>query len=62
MPYHALWGNQAFFSEKDYNPALAPTVNPTTGFITGGDPLNGVVIPGSGFPSSAQGHVPDSYS
>jgi Carboxypeptidase regulatory-like domain len=60
MPYHALWGNQAFFSEKDYNPALAPTVNPTTGFITGGDPLNGVVIPGSGFPSSAQGHVPDS--
>jgi len=59
MPYHALWGNQAFFSEKDYNPALAPTVNPTTGFITGGDSLNGVVIPGSGFPSSAQGHVPD---
>jgi hypothetical protein len=35
-------------------------VNPSTGFITGGDPLNGVVIPGSGFPSSAQGHVPDS--
>jgi hypothetical protein len=60
MPYHALWGNQAFFSEKDYNPAIAPAVNPTTGFITGGDPLNGVVIPGSGFPSSAQGHVPDS--
>jgi hypothetical protein len=58
-PYHALWGNQAFFSEKDYNPALAPTVNPSTGFITGGDPLNGVVIPGTGFPSSAQGHVPD---
>lgn len=59
MPYHALWGNQAFFSEKDYNPTLAPTVNPTNGFITGGDPLNGVVIPGSGFPSSAKGHVPD---
>jgi hypothetical protein len=59
MPYHALWGNQAFFSEKDYNPALAPTVNPSTGFLTGGDPLNGVVIPGSGFPSAAKGHVPD---
>jgi hypothetical protein len=40
-------------------PALAPSVNTTTGFVTGGDPLNGVVIPGSGFPSSAQGHVPD---
>ena len=60
MPYHSLWGNQAFFSPKDYNPALAPTVNPTTGFLTGGDPLNGVVIPGSGFPSEAKGHVPDS--
>jgi hypothetical protein len=60
MPYHALWGNQAFFSEKDYNPALAPSVDPHTGFITGGDPLNGVVIPGSGFPSAAKGHVPDS--
>jgi hypothetical protein len=35
-------------------------VNPTTGFLTGGDPYNGVVIPGSGFPSKAQGHVPDS--
>jgi hypothetical protein len=60
MPYHALWGNQAFFSEKDYNPALAPVVNPITGFLTGGDAYNGVVIPGSGFPSSAKGHVPDS--
>ena len=60
MPYHALWGNQAFFSEKDYDPKLAPTVDPVTGFISGGDPLNGVVIPGSGFPSAAKGHVPDS--
>jgi len=58
--YHALWGNQAFFNPTVWNPSLAPTVNPSTGFITGGDPYNGVVIPGSGFPSSAAGHVPDS--
>jgi hypothetical protein len=57
--YHALWGNQAFFNPTVYNPSLAPTVNPQTGFITGGDQYNGVVIPGSGFPSSAKGHVPD---
>jgi hypothetical protein len=57
--YHALWGNQAFFNPSVYNPAQAPIVNPTTGFLTGGDPYNGVVIPGSGFPSSAKGHVPD---
>lgn len=57
--YHALWGNQSFFNPSVYNPALAPVVSPTTGYLTGGDPYNGVVIPGSGFPSSAKGHVPD---
>jgi hypothetical protein len=60
MPYHSLWGNQAFFSPRNYDPTLAPVVNPVTGFLTGGDPYNGVVIPGSGFPSAAKGHVPDS--
>lgn len=58
-PYHSLWGNQSFFSPKDYSTSLAPVVSPTTGFLTGGDPYNGVVIPGSGFPDAAKGHVPD---
>ena len=48
-PYHSLWGNESFFSPKDYSTSLAPTVSPTTGFLTGGDAYNGVVIPGSGF-------------
>ena len=59
MPYHSLWGNEAFFNPTNYDPALAPAVDPITGFLTGGDPYNGVVIPGSGFPSEAKGHVPD---
>ena len=58
--YHSLWGNQSFFSPRDYSNSLAPIVSPTTGFLTGGDPYNGVVIPGSSFPSAAKGHVPDS--
>lgn len=58
-PYYAIWGNQSFFNPSYYNPANAPTVDPTTGFITGGVPLNGVVIPGTHFPSAAKGHVPD---
>jgi hypothetical protein len=58
-PYHSLWGNESFFSPKDYSTTLAPAVSPTTGFLTGGDAYNGVVIPGSGFPSAAKGHVPD---
>jgi hypothetical protein len=57
-PYYAVWGNQSFFNPTYYNPAAAPTIDPNTGFTTGGTPLNGVVIPGSGFPSVAKGHVP----
>ena len=58
-PYRALWGNQSMFSQKDYNPALAATVDPRTDVVTGTDQqrFNGVVIPGSGFPSKANGHV-----
>ncbi|MBT9332562.1 TonB-dependent receptor [Paracidobacterium acidisoli] len=60
QPYYAPWGNQSVFSQSSWDPALAPNVDPNTGALSGGDPLNGVVIPGSHFPSAAKGHVPDS--
>lgn len=58
-PYYAKWGNQSVFSQKDYNTASQATVNPIDGTVTGTPQqlFNGVVIPGSGFPSIAQGHV-----
>jgi hypothetical protein len=58
-PYFAKWGNQSVFSPKDYSAANAATVNPATGFVTGTPQqiYNGVVIPGSGFPDIAKGHV-----
>lgn len=58
-PFWAKWGNQSVFSAKDYNSSNAATVNPITGIVTGTQQqlYNGVVIPGSGFPSIAQGHV-----
>ncbi|SEB86729.1 TonB-dependent receptor [Terriglobus roseus] len=58
-PYYAKWGNQSVFSQTDYNAGNAASVNRLTGVVTGTDQqrLNGVVIPGSGFPSSANGHV-----
>jgi hypothetical protein len=58
-PFYAKWGNQSDFSAKDYSAANAATVNPLTGIVTGTPQqiYNGVVIPGSGFPSIAQGHV-----
>jgi hypothetical protein len=56
-PYYAKWGNQSVFNPGSYVAANAVTVNPANGIVTGGDRFNGVVIPGSSFPSSAQGHV-----
>jgi len=71
-PYHALWGNMIVFDPSFYDQAKAVTIDPTTGFIvgaidpatglvtgTGADTLNGMVIPGSGFPSSAIKHFPE---
>lgn len=60
MPYYSLWRNMSVFDPTYYNPANAVKVNPKTGNpIAGtGDPYNGLVIPGSGFPDSAKGRVP----
>lgn len=59
QPYYARWGNLSVFSPATYNPSTAPTVNPTTGFVSGDNLYDGIVIPGTHFPDSAKGHVPD---
>jgi hypothetical protein len=58
VPYHALWGNQVFFDPALYNPAQAPQINPTTGNVVvgTGNQYDGMVIPGSSWPSDACGH------
>jgi hypothetical protein len=58
LPYYAVWGNMSVFDPRAYDSATAPAVDPATGFVSGGNPYDGVVIPGSHFPGSAQGHVP----
>lgn len=58
-PYYARWGNLSVFSPSTYDPATAPTVDPKSGFVTGGNLDDGIVIPGNSFPGSAKGHVPD---
>ncbi len=57
QPYYALWRNQSMFNANNYIASQAPVVNRTTGTETGGNIYDGLVIPGSGFPSSANGHV-----
>ena len=71
-PYHALWGNMIVFDPSFYDSNNAVTIDPTTGLIvgtidpktglvvgTGADTLNGMVIPGNGFPSDATKHFPE---
>ncbi len=58
QPYYSLWRNMVVFDPGSYNPAIAVTQNPTTGFITAGNlqsRYNGLVIPGSGWPDAAKG-------
>ncbi len=58
VPYKALWGNQVFFDPALYSAATAPKVNPTTGNVIPGtgNVYDGLVIPGTGWPSDACGH------
>jgi hypothetical protein len=60
VPYSAQWRNMIVFDPKYYDPAKAVSVSPSTGLITvgAGDRYNGMVIPGTGWPSSAVGRVP----
>lgn len=61
QPYYSLWRNMVVFDAKYYNPAIAPTQDRATGFITSGNLqslYNGLVIPGAGWPESAKGRVP----
>jgi Carboxypeptidase regulatory-like domain len=61
QPYYSLWRNMVIFDPASYDPRIAVTQNPTTGFITGGDlrsRYNGLVIPGDGWTAAASGRVP----
>ncbi len=58
VPYKALWGNQVFFDPTLYSSSQAVAVDSKTGNVTigSGNQYNGMVIPGSGWPSNALGH------
>ncbi len=64
VPYSALWRNMAAFDTKYYDPSKAVTVvgtgpNAGTVVLNSGDRYNGLVIPGTGFPSYATGRFPE---
>ena len=57
-PWHSKWGNLAEFLPQFYTTQNAPVVNPKTGYITGGNPYDGIAFPGNGVPSAEGGRVP----
>lgn len=61
QPYYSLWRNMVVFDPRFYDPSIAVTQDPTSGYILTGDlrsQYNGLIIPGSGWPESARGRVP----
>lgn len=57
QPWYALWNDISNFDAQFYTPAGRAIVDPVGGFIVSGDPYNGIVLPGKGFPASATGRV-----
>src|SRR5262249_43341229 len=61
VPYWSLWRNMVVFDKDSYNPSIAVTQDPATGFITAGNLqslYNGLAFPGDGWPDAAKGRVP----
>ena len=55
QPWYANWNNMAVFDPRYYDAAKAAVVDPKGGYIVSGDPYNGVVLPGDGWPDGAKG-------
>src|SRR5712691_1269402 len=63
-PFNALWRNMIVFDPQFYDPSKAVRIDPSTGAVVpnSGDRYNGMVIPGTGWPSSAKGRFPEATS
>ena len=57
QPWYAKWNDIANFDARYYTPANRAVIDPRGGFIVSGDPYNGIVLPGNGFPDSARGRA-----
>ncbi len=59
QPQYSALGNTSAFLPQYFNPAQAPLISPGNGAIVPGtgNPYNGLVLGGSGFPASANGRV-----
>ncbi len=58
QPWYAKWNDISNFDPNFYSQSNRAIIDPSDGHILSGDAYNGIVLPGSGFPDSAAGHVP----
>ena len=57
-PWNTKWNNAVTFMQQFWDPAKAPQVAANGTIVPGtGDPYNGLVLPGNGWPDSAKGRV-----
>ena len=56
-PWRAQCNNIASFDPRFYDPARAATIDRANGAVLAGDRFNGIVLPGTGFPSGCQDEV-----
>jgi hypothetical protein len=57
-PYRSRWCNFSTFNPLNYSflPGIQQVVDPTTGFVIGGNPYNGISVPCDQLPREAIGH------
>ncbi|MFN7919676.1 MAG: carboxypeptidase-like regulatory domain-containing protein [Bryobacteraceae bacterium] len=56
-PWSAKWNDIANFDPRYYSVSGRATLDPRTGAILSGEPYNGIVLPGNGYPDSARGRA-----
>ena len=56
-PWRAQCNNIATFDARYYDTSRAATIDRSTGAVLGGDRFNGIVLPGTGFPSECAGQI-----
>ena len=57
QPWHAIWNDISNFDARYYDSATRPIVDPVSGGIVSGNPFDGIVEPGKGYPASAGGRA-----
>jgi hypothetical protein len=61
-PWHSRWGSLSMFHPDFYDPSKAALIDRAGGFIIGGDPYNGIVLPGNGPPEAEGNRFPVLHS